>query len=133
MNARPTDDDDLSIARVARDIRALLLEIREITKYMREAESEIPEKMRRFMMYFHDMHDLKNMHEELGLIPPTYVLREIERCYDRLRHLLEDLFDPDKEGHFEHVRKDMSKREGNKYDWSKALAPPKENYETRKR
>jgi len=129
VNDKPKidDDDDLSITRIARDMRAMLLELREVTKYMREAESEIPEKMRRFMMYFHDMHDLKNMHEELGLIPPKYVLTEIERCYDRLRHLLEDLFDKEKEGHFERVREAMSKREGNKYDWSKALPPPKES------
>jgi hypothetical protein len=47
----------------ARDTRELLLHIREVVKYVKEAESEVPEKMRRFIiMYFHDMHDLRDLY-----------------------------------------------------------------------
>ncbi len=126
MNDKPKieDDDDLSIARVARDMRQMLLELREVTKYMRDAESEVPERVRRFIMYFHDVHDMQNLYNELGLVPPQHIRQEIERCADRFKHILEDMYDTDKHGGFEKVRKDMSGREGNRYDWTKALAKP---------
>jgi len=113
------DEIAANISNLARDMRAILLEIREVVKYMKDAESEVPEKMRRFMMYLHDMHDVKFMYEELGHTVPKYIIREIERCDDRLRQLLDDMHSPD--GAFERVRQEMTRRGGNRYDHTKLL------------
>jgi len=120
-----SDEDSANIKATARDIRELLLLVREVVKYMKEAESEVPEKMRRFMMYMHDMHDISYMYEERGLAVPSHILREMERCDDRLRHLLDDAVS-DKDGRWlEKVRADMTKRSGNRWDHS-ALLPKME-------
>lgn len=117
------DDNATAMTRLARDMQAIRSMLTEVVNYMKDAESEIPEKMRRFMMYFHDVHDIKYMYEEHGQPPPPHVVKEIERCDDRYRHLLEDLnLDT---GAFERVRQDMSKRAGNRWDHSRLL--PKEN------
>ena len=112
------------LKQIARDVFEIRNLFREVTKYMKEAESEVPEKMRRFIMYFNDIHDLRDLYHQSGVEPPAHILREIERCSDRFRHLLEELHS--EEGAFEKVRQEMSKREGNRYDYSKILMPPKE-------
>ena len=109
---------------IARDMREVVLMLREVTHYIKEAESEIPEKIRRFIMYFHDVHDLKSLYHESGIEPPAYIMREIERCADRYRHILEDLFADT--GTFEKVRQEMTQRGGNVYDYSHQLFKPKE-------
>jgi hypothetical protein len=114
------DDEDLSIARVARDMRAILLELREVTKYMKEAESEVPEKARRFIMYYHDVHDIYWLYHENGQEPPAFLKAELERCADRYRHIVQDQFGVG--GAFEKVRQDMTKRGGNRYDHTKLIA-----------
>lgn len=119
-----TEAADAHLANLARDIRAILLEVREVVKYMKDAESEVPEKVRRFIMYFHDVHDMQNLYNELGLVPPKHVQQEIERCADRFKHILEDQYDTNKSGTFEKVRQDMTERGGNRYDWTHALAKP---------
>lgn len=114
-----TDQTEAHLNNMARDIRQLRSMLTEVVNYMKDAESEVPEKMRRFMMYAHDMHDMKFMHEELGLPVPKYILKELERCDDRLKHLLEDLFGDT--GTFEKVRQDMTRRGGNRYDHTRLL------------
>ena len=108
----------------ARDLQSLKSMLSEVINYIKDAESEIPEKMRRFIMYMHDVHDVSYMYEERGLPPPEHILREMERCDDRYRHLLEELYAD--LGAFEKVRQEMSRREGNRWDWSKQLMRPKE-------
>lgn len=88
----------------------------------REAESEIPEKMRRFANYFHDIVHIKGEYVSLGLKCPSYIDREMERCADRFRHLLDDLHQDG--GIFEQVRRDMAERPGNVYDHTRQLAKP---------
>jgi hypothetical protein len=114
-----TEESDAHLANLARDMRAILLELREVVKYMKEAESEVPEKVRRFIMYYHDVHDIVNLHHEGGLSPPKYLHREIERCHDRFRHILEDMYAD--QGTFERVRQDMTTKGGNRYDYSHQL------------
>jgi hypothetical protein len=116
------EDDQGYLARMARDLQGIRSMLNEVITYIKDAESEVPEKMRRFMMYYHDVHDMKNMHEELGLPVPSHVLREIERCSDRWKHLLDELFTDN--GAFEKVRQDMTQRGGNRYDHTRLL--PKE-------
>jgi hypothetical protein len=120
-----TAETDAHIANLARDMRQVLLELRDVVKYMKEAESEIPEKMRRFIMYMHDVHDIKNLYEEHGQVPPAHIQREMERCDDRYRQLLED---GNAEGGWNNkVRAEMTLRPGNRWDHSRML--PKETTE----
>jgi hypothetical protein len=114
-----SEADAANLANLARDMRAILLEIREVTRYMKDAESEIPEKARRFIMYYHDVHDIVWLYHENGQEPPDYLRKELERCSDRYRHIVEDLFGED--GTFERVRQEMTKRGGNRYDHSRIL------------
>jgi hypothetical protein len=118
------------------DIKALLLRIARDTKQTRDlmtqfvnaqldAESEVPERMRRFMTYYHDLHDIKYMHEELGQTPYDYILKELQRCDDRFRHILQDLHDEGTDGKpigtFSRVRQEMASREGNRWEHGRLL------------
>lgn len=101
-------------------IRQLLSKV---INYIVDAESEVPEKMRRFIMYMHDMHDVKNLYDEHGLTVPSYVMREVERCDDRLRQLLEQMHTDG--GTFEKIRAEMAKDPENRWDHTRQLTPPK--------
>ena len=114
---------EVYLERISKDMTLIRTMLVEVVNYMRDAESEIPEKMRRFIMYMHDVHDIMNMYTEIGQPVPDYILREAERCDDRYRHLL-------KEGHtdggwIEKVRRDMSKETGNRWDHSRLLPSEK--------
>jgi hypothetical protein len=126
MNDSVTEKDLLQ--RIARDIQGIKSQLAQVLTAIAEAESEVPEKMRRFMMYFHDLHDIRNTYIEHGLAPPAYVDREMERCDDRFRHLLEDQFSDT--GAFEKVRQEMSQRAGNRWDHTRLL-PKETKHETR--
>lgn len=123
INEDDPDLDSANLAHLARDMRAILLELREVVKYMKDAESEVPEKIRRFIMYYHDVHDIKNLYNENGQEPPRHIYNEIERCSDRFRHILDEMYGD--QGAFEKVRQDMTKREGNRYDYSHQLTTEK--------
>jgi len=111
------------LLRIARELKT----IRELTSRainaMVEAESEVPEKMRRFMNYMHDLHDVKFMYEELGHPVPKHVKEELERCDDRYRQLLVVMHMDG--GAFEKVRRDMANDPNNRWDHTRALAGPK--------
>ncbi len=121
----PTDRD--LIERIARELK----DIRELTSFMvnaiRDAESEIPEKMRRFIMYMHDVHDIINLYHENGHPPPQHVLREMERCDDRYRQILDEMHKDG--GTFERVRREMAKDPLNRWDHTRQLTKPKETSE----
>ena len=90
------------------------------------AEAEVPEFMRRFANYFHDIHDIRYMYEALGTPVPDHINREVERCSDRFLQLLKrDLHAPG--GAFEKVRRDMAGYEDNRYDHTMFLPTRKEN------
>jgi septation ring formation regulator EzrA len=96
-----------------------------VVTYMRDAESEVPEKMRRFIMYMHDVHDISYLYESRGIPVPDHVMRELERCDDRYRQLLTELHMDG--GTFEKVRRDMAKDPQNRWDHTRQLAKPKES------
>lgn len=121
-------DDNAYSQRMARDIQDIKSELRTIINAIRDAESEVPEKIRRFMMYFHDVRDMISMYREIGQEAPLYVKQEIERCDDRFRHLLEELNQPG--GAFEKVRRDMTQKEGNRWDHGKLLPKQEPTDET---
>lgn len=114
-----SEDDTAYLHNIARDMQQIRSQLQEVLLYIKEAESEIPEKMRRFIMYMHDVHDIKNLYEEHGQIVPPHIMREMERCDDRYRHLLED---GNLDGGWnDRVRAEMTKRPGNRWDHSRIL------------
>jgi hypothetical protein len=120
--------NDEEVLKALKEIRTELSTIRQgmgkVIFYMTEAETEVTEKMRRFIMYMHDMHDVKNLYDEHGLQVPPWVLREVERCDDRLRQLLEELHAEG--GTFAKVRAKMAEDPNNRWDHTRQLEKPRE-------
>ena len=110
---------EVYLERIASDMKIIREKLSKALTYMADAESEVPEKMRRFVMYMHDMHDVKNMYQELGLEVPSYVMREVERCDDRLRQMLSEQHSDG--GTFEKVRREMAKDPENRWDHTRQL------------
>lgn len=122
MNDIKTDTEipvEVHLGRIARELVTIRTLLASLSNSMSQAESEIPEKIRRFCMYMHDIHSVSYMYEERGLAVPHHILREMERCDDRLRHLLDDLHNDG--GTFEKVRREMTERGGNRYDHTRLL------------
>ena len=118
-------EDEVSIARLAREmktVRELLSKF--VYAMVEEAEAEVPESMRRFVTYMHDIHDITYMYEQRGLPIPSHLLREMERCDDRFRQLVEKHHTGG--GAFEKVRREMAEDPENRWDHTKLLYPPKE-------
>src|SRR6185437_1835317 len=86
---------------------------------MHEAEGEVSEKLRRFMMFMHDLHDISYMYEERGLKVPAHIHREMERCDDRLRQLLQEAHTDG--GTFEKVRREMTDDPENRWDHTRQI------------
>lgn len=126
-----TDEDKLEgltekglLLRIARELKIIRENTGKVIFAIREAESEIPEKMRRFIMYMHDVHDIVNLYHEGGQPAPNHVLREMERCDDRYRQLLDELHLEG--GAFEKVRREMASDPLNRWDHTRQLSKPKE-------
>src|SRR5229473_2130230 len=118
MSENISDSDRLD--RIARELKPIREMLSKVINYMVDAESEVPEKMRRFIMYMHDVHDIVNLYHEGGQPAPEHVLREMERCDDRYRQLLKDLHTDG--GVFEKVRREMAKDADNRWDHTRQLA-----------
>src|SRR6266403_784707 len=115
----PEHSDSVYLERISKEIKSIREMLTKVVNYMVDAESEIPEKMRRFIMYMHDVHDIVNLYHENGQIAPRYVLEEMERCDDRYRQLLEQMH-PDG-GIFEKVRREMAADPKNRWDHTRQL------------
>ena len=107
------------LARIAREMALTRQLVSRVINYISEAESEVPEKMRRFMNYMHDLHDIKYMYEELGHAVPAHHLREMERCDDRFRQLIEQ--QNAEGGTFNKVRREMAADPLNRWDHTRLL------------
>lgn len=129
MIEEPFKNEENTLAalnRIARELVTIRRLCSEAVNDMRGAEKEIPEFMRRFMNYMHDLHDIRYMFEELGHVVPRHILDEQERCDDRLRQLLTKLHTDG--GTFEKVRREMAADPNNRWDHTRLLAVhPKEN------
>ncbi len=77
--------------RITRELTTMRKQLTEAISYMRGAEAEVPESLRRFMNYMHDVHDVKYMYEELGHPVPRHLVDELERVDDRYRQILKTL------------------------------------------
>ena len=123
MEDKPnTDALLLRIAQELKDIRQL---VTKAVNAMHEAEGEIPEKMRRFTSYYHDIVHIKGEYLSLGIPSPIHIDREMERCDDRFRQLLTEQHTDG--GTFEKVRRVMAEDPENRWDHTRLLSKPKEN------
>lgn len=117
---RPKDQPvEVLLRWIADDMKMIRQNMSQVVYYIKEAESEIPESMRRFMNYMHDVHDVKYMYEELGHPVPQHLLRELERLDDRYRQLLEKLHTDGQA--FEKIRRKMAEDPENKWDHTRRL------------
>jgi hypothetical protein len=109
--------------RIARELTTIRKGVSQALYAMGEAEKEVPEKMRRFMNYFHDVVHVKGEYVTLGLTPPKEIDQEMERNHDRALQILHDLHSDG--GHFEKVRREMTTHPVTpRYDHSRQLAKP---------
>lgn len=123
MSEEKLHSSEVYLRQVAQDIKVIRQGMADVINYIREAESEVTEKMRRFVMYMHDIHDAVNMREERGLTIPIWLMREMERCDDRLRQLLEEAHTDG--GTFERVRAKMAGDPDNRWDHTRQLTKEK--------
>ncbi len=107
------------LERCSRELTIIRQQLSKVINYMVDAESEVPEKMRRFIMYMHDVHDIVNLYHEGGQEAPQHVKREMERCDDRYRQLLQELHLDG--GTFEKVRREMAKDPENRWEHTRFL------------
>jgi hypothetical protein len=117
--------DSIYLERCSKELTQIRQMLTKVVTYMIDAESEVPEKMRRFIMYMHDVHDISYLYESRGLPVPEHVVRELERCDDRYRQLLIELHMDG--GTFEKVRREMANDPENRWDHTRQLSKPKEN------
>jgi septation ring formation regulator EzrA len=110
--------------RMARELASIRQLVTQVVSFIRDAESEVPEKLRRFMNYMHDLHDIRYMYEELGAQMPDHQRREMERCDDRFRQIMKDMHKDG--GILEKVRREMAADPENRYDHTRRLFPPTE-------
>lgn len=114
----------LRIAQELGSIRKLMVQV---TQIARDAEREVPEFMRRFANYMHDVHDIKYMYEEHGIPVPEHVMSEIRRVDDRYRQLLDALNSGG--AAFEKIRREMAADDKNRWEHTKMLEQYKPNGE----
>jgi hypothetical protein len=117
----PTEAD---LDRMGRELKTIREMMTQVITYIRDAESEVPEKIRRFINYMHDLHDVSYMYEEHGHPVPGHILREMERCDDRYRQLLTTLNTDG--GAFDKIRREMASDPLNRWDHTRLLTKPKE-------
>lgn len=119
------NDRDL-LLRIARELKTIREGVGKALFAIHEAEAEVPEKMRRFANYFHDIVHIKGEYITLGLKAPAWLDAEMERCHDRMKQVLHDLHSNG--GHFEKVRRQMAEHPaGNRYDHTRQLVHQKES------
>jgi septation ring formation regulator EzrA len=116
------DEVRAELNRIARELATIRQLASDAVNFMRNAEAEIPEKMRRFANYMHDIHDIKYMYEEHGQPVPMHLLHELERLDDRYRQLIKDLHLDG--GAFEKIRREMAQDPDNRWDHTRLLYPP---------
>lgn len=126
-NKEMTEQVDIAVAlnRVGQELQAIKVMMQTVVSYIKEAEADMPERYRRFVNAFHDVHDIKFFYEEHGQEVPQYILSEVRRMDDRYRQILTEL--NANGGAFEKVRRKMAEDPLNRWDHTKQLAKPQEN------
>lgn len=122
--SEPLHPPEVYLERISREMTTIRQLMTETIAALREAESEVPEKIRRFMNYMHDIHSIKFMYEELGHAIPVHLRQELERCDDRYRQLMKASHTDG--GAFEKIRREMAEDPTNRWDHTRLLDKPKE-------
>ncbi len=118
-----TDPDILALLKsIDSHLPAIQISLAATANAAREAEAEIPARVRRFMNYAHDVHAMQGMYREHGAEAPAHVKRESERCDDRFRQILAELHLDD--GAFAKIRREMAADPANRWDHSRQLKGP---------
>ena len=121
-------DRDL-LFRIATELGDIRRLVQQAVYNMGNAEKEIPEWMRRFGNYMHDIVHIREAYTQLGLAVPAWLDEEIERCHDRMSQSLHDLHVDG--GAFEKVRREMTTHPIKpKYDHTRQLSAPKNGAST---
>lgn len=120
-----SDAIEALLLRIAQEMQAIKKDLQGVVNYIHDAESECPEKLRRFANYYHDCHDIKYMYEEHGIPVPEHILSEIRRLDDRYRQIL-NAYNVGG-GAIEKIRRDMAADKENRWDHTLRLTPPTEN------
>lgn len=116
------------LLRVAQELKTMRQLLSQGMLYLRDAEKEIPERIRRFSHHMHSIHDIKYMYEEAGSAVPDWILRELERVDDRWRQLLAE--ENAEGGSFNKVRREMASDPNNRHDHTRLLPGPTHTKET---
>lgn len=111
-------DRDLQL-RIAQELKTIRILLGQGMFALRDAEGEIPEKLRRFMNYCHDVHAMKFMYEEVGHQAPKWVMSELQRVDDRYRQIMEEM--KAEGGPINKVIREMAKDPNNRWDHTKLL------------
>lgn len=119
-----SDSAIVLLQRIARELTTIRLHTTTAIVAIRDAESEIPEKLRRFMNYTHDVHGMKWMYEELGHQAPAWLMQEIQRVDDRYRQMMNEM--RAEGGPINKVIREMAKDPENRWEHTKSLPKPKE-------
>lgn len=122
--AEPEHSAEVYLERISKELKLIREMVTSAIQANREAESEIPARMRRFANYYHDIVHIKAEYVSLGLPSPAHINREMERCDDRFRQLLNELHLDG--GTFEKVRREMAEDPENRWDHTRQLSKPKE-------
>lgn len=129
MNDRPDPEQidktipvEVHLGRIARELKGIRELCSTAVAYLRDAESEIPEKYRRFVNAFHDVHHVGWVYEEKGHPIPPHVLRELERLDDRYRQIIAEM--NAQGGAFDKVRREMADDPMNRWDHTRQLPAP---------
>jgi hypothetical protein len=110
--------------RIARELTLMRQQNTELLSFFRDAEKEVPESLRRFANYMHDVHDIIFVYESRGQPCPRYISQEMERLDDRYRQILK-AHNSDG-GAIEKIRREMAGDTENKWDHTRLLDKPKE-------
>lgn len=122
--SEPLHPPEVYLERISKELTLMRQMMSKSVNATAEAESEIPESMRRFANYYHDVVHIKGEYVSLGLAAPPHVDREMERCDDRFRQLLvKHHLDG---GTFEKVRREMAEDPDNRWDHTRLLTKGKE-------
>jgi hypothetical protein len=111
--------DHVILLRIARELKTIREGIGKALFAIADAESEIPEKLRRFMNYCHDIHAMKFMYEEVGHQAPAYVMHELERVDDRYRQIIGEM--KAEGGPINKVMREMAADPLNRWDHTRLL------------
>ncbi len=114
--------DATELAEIRRELGTIRHLLSEGIRYLRDAESEIPERIRRFSHHMHSIHDIKYMYEELGVPIPDHLKEELQRVDDRFRQLLAE--ENAEGGTFSKVRREMATDPKNRFEHTRQLPGP---------